>query len=113
MGKASHNLFKIQEHTMSVGLAFDKYNPAEIFLMIDNQSVSRTEGERLIKRYGDLRAFEAVMEYQRNNGLVTDKEIEQKIMLIGELIDELFEKTEAAIKTINPLKKRERAKRGR
>jgi hypothetical protein len=96
---------------MSIGLPFDKYNPAEIFLIIDNQSVSRTAGERLIKRYGDRRAFEAVMEYQRDNGIVVDKEIEQKIMLIGELIDELFEKTEAAIKATNPSNKRKRVKR--
>jgi hypothetical protein len=70
---------------------FDKYTPAEIFRMIDNQSVSVSAGERLIKRYGDRRALEAVVEYQRTQGIKLDKEIEGRILHIGELLDEFYE----------------------
>jgi hypothetical protein len=87
---------------------FDKYNPAEIFRMIDNQSVSREMGERMIKRYGDRRALESVMECQKTQGIEFDKEIEKHINHIGELLDELYEKTEAALDMTKPHKRRER-----
>jgi hypothetical protein len=81
---------------------FDKYTPAEIFRMIDNQSVSVAAGERLIKRYGDRRALEAVVEYQRTQGINLDKEIEERILRIGELLDAFYEKTEAALNLVRP-----------
>ena len=81
---------------------FDKYGPAEIFRLIDNQSVSRAAGERLIKRYGDRRALEAVMEYQKTQGIDLGKEIEDRILRIGELLDEFYEKTEVALNLVRP-----------
>jgi hypothetical protein len=77
---------------VSEELPFEKNTPADIFRMIDNQSVSRATGERLIKRYGDRRAFEAVIEYQKNTGVEIEKEIEERIFRIGDLIDEFFQK---------------------
>jgi hypothetical protein len=80
---------------------FDRYGPADIFGIIDNQSANRELGERLIKRYGDRRAMESVIEYQKTQGIEIDGEIEQRIFRIGELLDELHEKTEAALSALN------------
>jgi hypothetical protein len=85
---------------------FDRYNPADIFGMIDNQSVSREMGERMIKRYGDRRALEAVMEYQKTQGIELGKEIEDRILRTGKLLDELYKKIEAALNMTSPYKKR-------
>jgi hypothetical protein len=73
-------------------LSFEKNTPAEIFRMIDNQTVSVKTGEQLIKRYGDRRAMEAVVEYQKSMGVEIEKEIEERINYIGNLIDEFFQK---------------------
>jgi hypothetical protein len=83
---------------------FDRHGPAEIFGMIDNQSVNRELGERLIKRYGDRRAMESVIEYQKTQGIEIDREIEQGIFRIGELLDELHEKTESALSELKLIK---------
>lgn len=81
---------------------FDKYNPADIFGMIDNQSVSRDVGERLIKRYGDRRALEAVIKYQKTQEVDIGKEIEQRIFRISEQLDKLYEKIETAMNITKP-----------
>jgi hypothetical protein len=85
---------------------FDKHNPADIFRMIDNQSVSREAGERMIKRYGDRRALEAVMEYQKTQGVELGKEMEQRMLRIGELLDKLYEKIETAIDVAKPQRRK-------
>jgi hypothetical protein len=77
---------------MSEELPFEKNTPADIFRIIDNQTVSVKHGEQLIKRYGDRRAFEAVIEYQKSMGVEIEKEIEERIIRIGNLIDEFFQK---------------------
>jgi hypothetical protein len=74
--------------------AIDTYSPADIFRMIDNQSVSVKQGEQLIQIYGDCRAVEAVIEYQKSRGVEIGKEIEERITRIGNLIDEFFQKND-------------------
>jgi hypothetical protein len=66
--------------------------PAEIFWVIDNQSVNRQTGESLIERYGDHRVREALADIQGKMGIELSEEVGNKINYIGQLIDEFFEK---------------------
>jgi hypothetical protein len=76
-------------------LPFEKsipQTPSEIFLAIDNQSVNRSVGESLIERYGDRRVIEAIADLQGKMGIELDKEVGQRIVHIGQLIDEFYGK---------------------
>jgi hypothetical protein len=77
---------------MSEELPFEKNTPADIFRIINDQTVSARHGEQLIKRHGDRRALEAIIEYQKSMGVEIEKEIEERIFRIGNLIDEFFQK---------------------
>jgi hypothetical protein len=66
--------------------------PSEIFLVIDNRSVTRKAGESLIKRYGDRRVMEAIADLQEKMGIELIEEVGQRLTYIGELIDEFYEK---------------------
>jgi hypothetical protein len=74
-------------------LPFEKNTPktpAEIFRAIDNQSVSREVGESLIERYGDRRVMEAIAALQEKMGIELNKEVGERIVHIGQLIDEFY-----------------------
>jgi hypothetical protein len=66
--------------------------PAEIFRAIDNQSVNRIVGESLIKQYGDHRVREVMADLQEKMGIELTEEVGQRLIHIGQLIDEFYEK---------------------
>jgi hypothetical protein len=75
--------------------------PAEIFKVIDNQSVNRVQGENLIERYGNLRVKEALADIQRKMRIEVNEEVDRRIKNIGKLLDELYEKMETPISSIS------------
>jgi hypothetical protein len=91
-------------------LSFDKNiprTPAEIFRAIDNQSVNRAVGESLIERYGNHRVREAMTDLQEKIGIELTEEVGQRLIHIGQLIDEFHEKI---MDICLPPKKRKRRK---
>jgi hypothetical protein len=76
--------------------------PADIFQAIADKSVNRMIGENLIKQYGDRRAMEALIEYQKTQGVELDKEIKQRIFRLEKLLDELYEKSVSVLGAAKP-----------
>jgi hypothetical protein len=66
--------------------------PAEIFRAIDNQSVNKIVGESLIQQYGDHRVRETITDLQKKMGIELTEEVGQRLIHIGQLIDEFHEK---------------------
>jgi len=64
--------------------------PADIFQAIDNQSVNKIDGERIIELYGDQRVREAMASLNLKFGI--EQEVCDTITRIEKLIDVFYEK---------------------
>jgi hypothetical protein len=84
------------------------FNAEDVFKLIDNQSVSKAIGIKLIEWYGIRMAGESVEKMRKGVGIEYGKEMEDVIGRINRLLDKALEEIKEEIIETTPKGRRHR-----